>query len=76
MNRLEHNHFGYCDRCGASLYPVWFREYEYDNAGIATGRYRTACSHLVCENCGIIEPVDDTFDRPWHQQRIFARNSQ
>lgn len=45
------NIYGTCE-CEAPLEPVWFTEYER-NKGIKTGRKRTACSHLVCEYCGV-----------------------
>lgn len=56
--------YGTCE-CGFPLEPVWFTEEERNKRGIKTGRKRTACSHLLCEYCGKVYPVDNTFDKPW-----------
>lgn len=48
---------------------VWFEEPEYKTSGgiqVRTGRYRKACSHLVCLECGKNHCVDDSFDGPWY----------
>ena len=60
-NRID---YGSCS-CGEKLNPVFFKEKEYDDFGIPTGRTRMACSHLLCEYCGKSYAVDDTFDGPW-----------
>jgi hypothetical protein len=54
-----------CCNCGTILVPVWFEEQER-RQGVTTGRYRKACSHLQCENCGRSYAVDDSFDGPWY----------
>lgn len=59
------NVYGECPQCGGPLSPVWFLEEEYVK-GIRTGRKRKACSHLLCDRCGHIEIVDDSFDGPWY----------
>lgn len=57
--------YGTCPECGYPLSPVFFTEEERDRHGILTGRKRKACSHLLCERCGFVEIVDDTFDGEW-----------
>lgn len=61
--------YGCCHNCGADLEPVWFTEEETKVVGgtmIRTGRKRRAVSHLECSECLKKEPVDDSFDGPWH----------
>lgn len=62
------NKYGQCE-CGNNLIPIWFEEKEYettcDGFRYATGRVRTACSHLTCEYCGKNYCVDDSYDLPW-----------
>lgn len=46
-----------CEReyCNGTPIPVWFEEKEYSYNGTynyATGRVRTAVSHLECNMCG------------------------
>lgn len=61
--------YGFCDRCGGTLIPVWFIEeetkIEHGNM-YKTGRRRQACSHLVCGECLNNVCVDDSFDGPWY----------
>ena len=62
--------YGKCSSCGSSLQPVWFEEEErkvVHGSLIATGRKRTACSHLECPVCLKKEAVDDTFDGEWYK---------
>lgn len=65
--------YGTCPECGNMLQPVWFTEWETvvrEGFLYKTGRWRIACSHLVCESCGKPQAVDDTFDREWHTGRL------
>lgn len=62
--------FGTCE-CGGALFPVWFKEEEYESARGTmrkTGRYRQACSHLECSICFRKVCVDDSFDGPWQTE--------
>jgi len=54
--------YGECLDCGYPLSPVWFEAKERNRDGNLTGRVKTACSYLLCENCGHTVIVDGTFD--------------
>ena len=54
--------FGNCIECGYKLSPVYFEDKERNEHHHLTGRTRTACSHLLCENCGHTVAVDGSFD--------------
>ena len=56
--------------CGSSMLPVYFTEHERNSMNGKTGRVRSACSHLECDNCGKKVCIDDSFDEPWIWQRI------
>lgn len=62
------NKYGQCE-CDNDLSPVWFEEKEYavtkDGYHYATGRVRTAVSHLTCDICGKNYCIDDSYDLPW-----------
>ena len=62
----------YCSNCKNILVPIWFEEPERIK-GVLTGRYRKACSHLQCDNCGKSHAVDDTLDGPWYYKPIGLR---
>ena len=60
--------YGKCE-CTGHLEPVWFQEQETKVSGgmmVWTNRYRNACSHLVCKDCGKNHAVDDSFDGNWY----------
>lgn len=60
----------FCSNCGSKMEPVWYTDKEtkitLDGTIYETGKHRNACSHLLCENCGSIEIVDDSFDTQYH----------
>lgn len=65
--------YGFCPQCGADLIPKFFIEKETVLVGPSgcssyheTGRQRRAVDYLFCDECGAKEPVDDSFDGPWH----------
>lgn len=62
--------YGYCEKCGSALNPLWFIEEEYkitaDGFWYKTGRTRRAVDYLECPNCFARYCVDDSFDGPWH----------
>ena len=37
--------------CGGTLEPIWYKEIEYGQYSIPTGRTRIAVSHLTCTYC-------------------------
>lgn len=66
----EKDPYGTCDRCGSSLFPIYFTEKETEViAGVMTytGRVRRAVSHLQCDCCMHEVCVDDSFDGPWYR---------
>lgn len=63
--------FGVCE-CLGYLDAVWFEEQESKVSGgmmIWTNRYRRACSHLTCQDCGKNHAVDDSFDGNWYVKK-------
>lgn len=63
--------FGLCE-CGGILEGVFFEMQESKiNGGIMihTNRYKRACSHMVCQDCGRNHAVDDSFDGDWYTKR-------
>jgi hypothetical protein len=59
-----------CKDCNSDLKPVTFLEEERSSTGWKTGRLRTAVSHLICENCGHQEAIDDSMDMPWRERTM------
>ena len=69
MFQKNENKYGTCERCGGTLTPVFFTEYEEKvvyGCRYRTGRYRRAVSHLTCDDCCKNYCVDDSFDGPWY----------
>jgi hypothetical protein len=58
-----------CHKCKHDLTRIYFLQHEYDDNNIKTGRVRNAVSHLLCENCGHQEIIDDSMDGPWYFER-------
>lgn len=53
-----------CESCKVGVVSgVYFREEERVR-GALTGRYRIACSHLLCDACGEQTIIDGSFDGP------------
>ncbi len=61
--------FDNCE-CGGVVTAVWYEEEEFfPNSCTLTGRVRTAVSHLSCIECFSNFAVDDSFDRPWRENK-------
>ena len=58
-----------CAHCGGNMHKVWFKEKEYKTnvygSLCETGRVRDAVDYLECDDCLMVECVDETFDREW-----------
>lgn len=61
-----------CNNCGHFMTQVLCEEKERIINGTHikyTGRTRTVCSHLLCENCGNTQIVDETYDEPSYKYK-------